>query len=110
MLLSAAVAINKLRWTLPATCMVAPSPLFFGFMVMVQALKPLLPSTVYEYIDECIWSSFQRTVLTFFANINGTEVYNNNQHQYIAYDLTWGSSRPIVFCMMSHSPMVVVCC
>ena len=74
MLLVAVVLWSKLRWTIPASVMVAPAPLLFGIVLAMQTVKYIIPSAVYEYVDECIWSSFQRTVLTFFSNINGTQV------------------------------------
>lgn len=74
MLLAVVVLANKLRWTIPAAVMVVPAPLLYGAVLALQTLNCVIPSSVYKYLDECLWSSFQRTVLTFFSNTNGTQV------------------------------------
>ncbi|XP_067935490.1 1-acyl-sn-glycerol-3-phosphate acyltransferase epsilon-like isoform X2 [Watersipora subatra] len=73
MLLAPAVVINGVRWLVPALCMVAPSPLIFCLIQILQLVKPALGNKTFEFIDEVIWSSFQRTVLCFFSNMNGTK-------------------------------------
>lgn len=75
MLLAAVVLVNKLRWMFPAAVMVVPFPLLYGSSLSLQIFKYVIPSSVNEYLDMCIASSIQKAILTFFSNINGTQVY-----------------------------------
>lgn len=48
--------------------------MIFLLIQALQILKPIVGKDAYEYADEVLWSSFQRTILCFFATINGTQV------------------------------------
>lgn len=62
------------RWVVPATLMLAPSPIIFVGIQLYNLCKPLLGNPLFERCDQLVWSTFQRMILFFFSNCNGSQV------------------------------------
>ena len=71
--------LRALKWILPAIYMLGNGTTFFLFWMPWRILTFALPSSIYEFGDECLYSMYQRMVVFFY------EHYTNLKVSYLSF-------------------------
>ncbi|XP_057314491.1 1-acyl-sn-glycerol-3-phosphate acyltransferase epsilon-like [Hydractinia symbiolongicarpus] len=66
--------LSSARSLIPPTILFGVTPHYFATGVAVRMLKPFLPQSIYEEIDNVMYNSYQSLVTFFFETFSGTKV------------------------------------
>lgn len=74
MLMSVCIVINELKPIIPAAILLVPSVPYFIGTISWHAISTILPRKWFRYVDDKMYSVYQRLVLFVFENVSGVDV------------------------------------